>query len=138
MGFSLFYTIFFWLTWIIFIPIILKAIPIGTELIYMVVYSIVGTALYFLIPNLITERIENQQETKYQERDLKAEARRKFLDEQRLRKQYRYIKLNKKENIIAGDIDNKDKIALLGIAHGYTPEAAAQIIEEYQKKKGAA
>ena len=138
MGFSFFYTIFFWVAWILFIPVILKAIPTGTELIYMVAYSIIGTALYFLIPNLVTERIEDRQEIKNQERYLKDNVRKKFLDEQRLRKQYRYIKLNKKENIIASDIDKKDKISLLGIVHGYTPEAALQIIEEYQKKKGAA
>ena len=138
MGFSLTYTIFFWVTWILVIPVILKVIPIGTELIYMVIYSIIGAALYFLIPSLVTARLEDQQETKYQKSNLKTEARKKFLDEQRLRKQYRYIKLNKKENIITSDIDNKDKISLLEIAHGYTPEAASQIIEEYKKKKGAA
>ncbi|MEK6733410.1 MAG: hypothetical protein AABY55_07265 [Candidatus Omnitrophota bacterium] len=137
MGFSLFYTIFFWVIWILVIPVILKVIPAGTELICMVVYPIIGAALYFLIPNLVTAHLEDQQEIKYQRHNSKAEARKKFLDEQRLRKQYRYIKLNKKENIISSNIDNKDKIALLGIAHGYTPEAALQIIEEYKKKKSA-
>ena len=138
MGFSLPYTIFFWATWILVIPVVLKIIPAGTELICMVVYSIIGAALYFLIPNLVTACLEDQQEMKHQKRNLKAETRKKFLDEQRLRKQYRYIKLNKKENIVTSNIDNKDKIALLEIAHGYTPEAALQIIEEYKKKKDAA
>ncbi|MDP2911948.1 MAG: hypothetical protein Q8N76_06435 [Candidatus Omnitrophota bacterium] len=96
MGFSFFYTIIYWVAWILVIPVILKVIPTGTELIYMVAYSITGTALYFLIPNLVTARIEDQQEIKQEKRYLKADARKKFLDEQRLIKQRRYIKLNKK------------------------------------------
>ena len=79
-----------------------------------------------------------QQEIKYQKRNLKAEAMKNFLDEQRLMKQHRYLKLNKKENIITSNIDKKDKISLLEIVHGYTPEAALQIIKEYEDKKGAA
>jgi hypothetical protein len=119
MDFSLTYTIFFWVTWVIVIPVILKVVPAGTELIYMVVYSIIGAALYFLIPNLVTARLEDQQETKYQNRNLKTEAKKKFLDEQRLIKQRRYIKSDKKENTIT------------------TPKTALQIIEEYKKKKSA-
>ena len=120
MSFSLPYTICFWVIWILIIPVILKVIPAGTELIYMVAYSIAGAALYFSIPGLVTAHLEDQQETKYQKRNSKADARKKFLDEQRLIKQRRYIKSDKKENTIT------------------TPKAASQIIEEYQKKKGAA
>ena len=134
MGFSLPYTIFFWATWILVIPVVLKIIPAGTELICMVVYSIIGAALYFLIPNLVTACLEDQQEMKHQKRNLKAETRKKFLDEQRLRKQYRYMKLNKKENIISSDIDKKDKIALLEIMHGCSPESAQQLINQYENK----
>lgn len=96
MGFSFFYTIIYWVAWILVIPVILKITPIGTELICMVMYSIIGAALYFLIPSLVTACLEDQQETKYQKSNLKTEARKKFLDEQRLIKQRRYIKLNKK------------------------------------------
>jgi hypothetical protein len=132
MGFSLSYTIFFWVVWILIIPVIFKIIPIGTELIWMIIYSVVGVALYFLIPNLVTAYLPNQEAIKYQKRNLKAEAKKKFLDEQRLMKQYKYLKLNKKENIITSNIDKKDKITLLEIVHGYTPETALQMIKEYE------
>jgi len=138
MGFSFFYTIFFWITWILVIPVILKVVPIGAEFICMVVYSITGVALYFLIPNLVTAHLADQRGIKHQECNSKDETRKKFLDEQRLKKQYRYIKLNKKENIITSNINKRDKISLLEIVHGYTPEAALQMIKEYEDKKGAA
>ncbi|MCX5692121.1 MAG: hypothetical protein NTX47_00305 [Candidatus Omnitrophica bacterium] len=138
MGFSFFYTIFFGVTWILVIPVILKVIPVGAELICIFAYSIIGIALYFLIPNLITAYLEDQQEIKHQKRNSKVETKKKFLDEQRLMKQYRYLKLNKKESIITSNIDKKDKISLLEIVHGYTPEAALQMIKEYEDKKGVA
>jgi hypothetical protein len=124
--------------WIFFIPVILKILPIGTELIFIIVYSIIGIALYFLIPGLITTHVEDYQEKKYQDSNSKADARKNFLNEQRLVERYRYLKLNKIENIITSNIDSSDKIALLEIVHGCTLEAALRMIKEYEGKKGAA
>ena len=138
MNFSYIYTIFFWIVWVIIIPVIIKVSPIGAELLCISAYSIIGVALYFLIPNLANTCLQKQQEIKCQKRNLKTKTMKNFLDEQRLMKQYRYLKLNKKENIITSNIDKKDKISLLEIVHGYTPEAALQIIKECEDKKGAA
>jgi hypothetical protein len=133
-----FYTIFFWIAWIFFIPVILKITPIGTELILIIVYSIIGVALYFLIPILITACVEDWREKKYQNNNSKTGTRKNFLNEQRLVERYRYLKLNKIENIITSNIDSSDKISLLEIVHGYAPETALRMIKDYKDKKPAA
>jgi len=71
---------------------------------------------------------------KYKENGLKNEVKNKFLNEQRLKERYRYVKLNKKENIITSNIDKKDKIALLEIIHGCSPESAQQLINKYENE----
>lgn len=138
MNFSIFYTLFFWVAWIGIITIILKVVPMGAELITIFICAVSGVALYFSIPSIVTECLETLQDKKHDENKMKSEDRKKFLNEQYLRKRYRYIKLNKKENILASNIDKKDKISLLEIVYGYTPESAQQLIQEYENKKGGA
>jgi len=133
MSFSISYTFFFWIAWINILSVILKVVPPGAELITVVICAISGVALYFLIPCIVTECMGNLQGKKYEKDNMKLEAKKKFLNEQNLIKKYRYIKLNRKENIVSSSIDKKDKISLLEIVHGYTPEAALQLIEEYEK-----
>jgi uncharacterized membrane protein YcjF (UPF0283 family) len=134
MSFSIFYTLFFWIAWISILTVILKTAPFGAELITIIVCAISGIALYFFIPPIVTECLGILRVKKYKENSIKNEAKDKFLNEQRLKERYRYIKLNKKENIIASDIDKKDKISLLEIIHGCTPESAQQLIKEYENK----
>jgi len=134
MSFSIFYTFFFWIAWVSILTVILKAIPVGAELITIVICAISGIALYFFIPTIINECLGGLQVKKYKENNRKIETKNKFLNEQRLRERYKYIKLNKKENIIASNIDKRDKIALLEIMHGYTHESAQQLIKECENK----
>lgn len=135
MNFSVFYTFFFWIAWISILMVILKITPFGSELITIVICAISGVALYFFIPPIVTECLEILRVKKYKDNSIKIEIKNKFLSEQRLRERYKYIKLNKKENIIASDIDKKDKISLLEIVHGYTTKSAQQLIEEYENKR---
>jgi hypothetical protein len=81
--------------------------------------------------------VEDQQEKKYQNNNSKTGTRKNFLKEQRLVERYRYLKLNKIENIITSNIDSSDKIVLLEIVHGYSPEAALRMIKDYKDKKPA-
>ena len=135
MKFSISYTFFFWVIWIGIIVITLKVVPLGSELITIFISVVLGITLYFSMPSIVTECLGNLQDKKKDKNKMGSEVRKNFLNEQYLRKRYRYIKLNKKENIISSDIDKKDKIALLEIAHGYTPESAQQLIQEYENKK---
>ena len=84
----------------------------------------------------MTECVGSLQVKKYEKDKMKLETKKKFLNEQRLVKRYRYIKLNRKDDIISSGIDKKDKISLLELVHGYTPEAASQLIEEYEARHG--
>ena len=134
MSFSIFYTFFFWIAWISILMVILKVTPFGAELITIIVCAISGMVLYFFIPPIITECLGILRVKKYKKNSVKDEAKSRFLNEQRLKERYRYIKLNKKENIISSDIDKKDKIALLEIMHGCSPESAQQLINQYENK----
>src|SRR3989338_2691361 len=127
---AVFYSLFFWIIWLALIPVILKAIPAGTELISMIIYSFIGLGLYFCMSQFLTSSLDKEYEKKYKGQREKSKTREQFLREQLLFKKYRYIKLNIKENIIAGNINAKDKIALLEIVHGYSPEDARQLIEK--------
>jgi len=114
--------------------VILKTSPFGSELITIIVCAILGVALYFFIPPIATECMGILRVKKYKENGLKNEVKNKFLNEQRLKERYRYVKLNKKENIITSNIDKKDKIALLEIIHGCSPESAQQLINKYENE----
>lgn len=107
----------------------------GAELITICICAILGVALYFSAPSIVTECLENLRDKKPDKNKMISESRKKFLNEQYLRKRYRYIKLNKKENIISSTIDKKDKISLMEVVHGDTPEFAQQLIQEYENKK---
>jgi len=134
MNFSIFYALFFWVVWIGITTIILRVVPVGTELITIFICAVSGVVLYFSILFIVTECLGNLQDKKQDKDKMRSEIRKKFLNEQYLRKRYRYIKLNKKENIISSNIDKKDKISLLEIVHGYTPESAQQLIYEYENR----
>lgn len=131
---SIFYHLFFWVIWLAVIPAILKVIPVGSELISMVIYSFIGLGLYFSISRFLTFRLDREYEKNYKGQIEKTKTREQFLREQRLIKKYRYIKLNIKENIIDSNIGAKDKTALLEIIHGYSPEDARQLIEKAVNK----
>jgi len=113
---------------------ILKITPLGVELIAIVICAILGVALYFFIPTMATECLGILRVKKNKEDGVKNVAKNKFLNEQHLKERYRYIKLNKEENIIASDIDKKDKISLLEIIHGHDTESAQRLIKEYENK----
>ncbi len=136
MSFNIVYTFLFWIAWIGILLVILKIVPPGAELIIVVICAFSGVMLYFLIPYIVTEFMGNLQVKKHEKNSRKLETKKKFLNEQHLIKKYRYIKLNKKENIVSSNIDKKDKISLLEIVHKYTPEAALQLIEEYEARLG--
>jgi mannitol-specific phosphotransferase system IIBC component len=135
MTFSVFYALFFWAAWIGTMMIILKVVPIGTELLTVFISAVLGVVMYFFISSIVTKCNRNLQDKKLDKDKTKSEIRKIFLNEQYLRKRYRYINLNKKEDIISSNIDKKDKIALLKIVHGYTPESAGQLIQAYESKR---
>ena len=110
---SSYYTIFFWLIWLLTIQLVLKIIPNGCELIFIVIYSIIGVTAYISIPSVIRAYIDKIEEKKYKNQQAIKQNKKIFLKEQCLRRKYRYLKLNNKENIINSNIDINDKILLL-------------------------
>ena len=62
---AVFYSLFFWIIWLALIPVILKAIPAGTELISMIIYSFIGLGLYFCMSQFLTSSLDKEYEKKY-------------------------------------------------------------------------
>lgn len=124
------YTTFFWLTWLLILPLVLKVVADEWALIYIFVYSLVGLAAYFTLPRVFEKCMDNIESDKYQGRKTIEQNKEMFFEEQRLRKKYRYIKLNKKENIINSDIDRSDKILLLEIIHGCSREEISRLLQK--------
>lgn len=130
-----FYILFFWIIWLLAIPFILKFIPAGSELISMVIYSLLGLALYVSIPAMVDAFIDKIEEKRYEAGHAKSGDKAKFLVEQRLRRKYRYIKLNVKENIInSPSIEKSDKLLLLQIMHDCTPDEAYNLLGTVKKE----
>jgi len=128
---QVYYTLIFWLVWLIFIPILLKIVPSGSELIYVVVYSLVGIAMYFTIPSIFDILLGRIDKEKYQDIRETEQNKKLFFQEQSLRKKYKYIKLEKEENIINSNAISKgDKILLLSIVHGHSQEEIAMLFEK--------
>ena len=126
-----YYTFFFWIIWVLLTPFFLKIIPDGWELIYIITYSMAGLGLYFAVPSVFMACFDKIREKKYQKQRAIEQNKKLFLKEQYLRKKYRYIKINNKDNIINSDIiDTNDKILLLRIIHNCSPEGISRLLKK--------
>ncbi len=126
-----YYTFFFWFIWISTMPLVLRIIPDGSELLYVIAYPIIGFGLYFTIPLVFAKCFSKIEDKRHQRQRAAEQNKELFLKEQYLRKKYRYIKLNNKENIINNNaIDKKDKILLLEIIHGLTYEEITNLLKK--------
>lgn len=112
-------------------PFFLKFVSNGWELIYIITYSIAGLGLYFAIPSVFMTFSDKIWEREHQKQRAVERSKKLFLKEQYLRKKYRYIKLNNKDNIINSDIiDTNDKTSLLRIIHNCSPEEISILLKK--------
>jgi len=133
----MYYSIFYWLIWLVFMPVVIKYASLGKELLGVVIYAFLGLALYFTLPVITDISLSKIERKRFELRKTRECERKRFLKEQQLRKKYRYIKLKIKEDIINSNIDKNDKVFLLEAIHGCAPDEARRLVEaaEIQKDK---
>lgn len=125
------YKFFFWLIWVSLTPFFLRVIPDGWEILFIITYSMAGLGLYFIIPSVSMACFDKIWERKHQKQREIEQNKKLFFKEQYLRKKYKYIKLNNKDNIINSDIiDINDKISLLRIIHNYSLEEISRLFKK--------
>lgn len=83
-----------------------------------------------MLPAVFEECSSKIEKEKHQDQKAIEQNKKIFLEEQRLRKKYKYIKLNNKENIINSNIDMSDKVLLLKIVHGCSQEEISRLLQE--------
>ena len=100
------YTLFFWLVWLLILPLTLRIVSSGWEIIYVFVYSLAGLAGYFALPSVLEKCLDEIDWKKHQNQKAIDRNKKIFLEEQRL-------KLIKTENRLSRNmqsIDLTDKI----------------------------
>ena len=83
-----------------------------------------------MLPSVFEECSGKIEKEKQQNQKAIEQNKKIFLEEQRLRKKYKYIKLNNKENIINSNIDMSGKILLLKIVHGCSQEEISRLLQK--------
>lgn len=126
-------SLLFWLIWFVIVFVHIQDVPLSIFLPFILIYIIGGVILYIGVLFLFVYIPAQRYKALEKEREAlltREENEMKFSRAKALKEKYRYKKLDVKGIIADTGIDHLDKLILLEVLYGYTPDKALELLKD--------